>query len=112
MSTFWLRSAVIPLVTLVLHAQAALAQEQRAHGTAPAAELLVRFDGLGVGFVGPQGTARTNNPSDNGLAVGPDHIIQTVNSRMAIFTKKGRKFSDTGRVLYGPVNHNNVFRGF
>ncbi len=31
---------------------------------------------------------------------------------MAIFTKQGRRYKETGRVLYGPVNTNNVFRGF
>ena len=31
---------------------------------------------------------------------------------MAIFTKKGRRFEVTGRALYGPVNTNNVFKGF
>ena len=61
---------------------------------------------------GPQGTATLRNPSDNSLAVGPDHVVQTVNSRMAIFTKQGRRYTETGRVLYGPVNTNNVFRGF
>lgn len=39
-------------------------------------------------------------------------MVQIVNSRMAIFTKRGLRFTDTGRVLYGPVNTNNVFRGF
>jgi hypothetical protein len=86
--------------------------EQTTEGTRPAARLLESFDGLGEGFAGPQGTARYRNPSDNSLAVGPDHIVQTVNSRMAIFTKKGAKFDTTGRVLYGPVNTNNVFKGF
>ena len=52
------------------------------------------------------------NPSDNSLAVGPDHIVQIVNSRMAIFTKKGKKYDTTGQVLYGPVTTNNVFAGF
>src|SRR5439155_13463209 len=50
--------------------------------------------------------------SDNSLAVGPDHIIQTVNSRTAIFTKKGKTFDTTGRVLYGPVTTNNFFKDF
>jgi hypothetical protein len=86
--------------------------EQTSDGRRPAAAITARFDGLGVGFEGPQGSATFRNPSDNSLAVGPDHIVQTVNSRMAIFTKKGRRFNDTGRVLYGPVNTNNVFRGF
>lgn len=88
------------------------AVEQRTPGTQPPAALVASFDGLGVGFEGPQGTATFRNPSDNSLAVGPDHIVQTVNSRMAIFTKKGTRFDTTGRVLYGPVNTNNVFRGF
>ncbi|HEX6162624.1 MAG TPA: hypothetical protein VFZ31_04635, partial [Vicinamibacterales bacterium] len=86
--------------------------EQTAEGTAREAALLAQFDGLGVGFAGPQGSATLRNPSDNSLAVGPDHIVQTVNSRMAIFTKRGKRFTDTGRVLYGPVNTNNVFRNF
>ena len=52
------------------------------------------------------------NPSDNSLAVGPDHIVQIVNSRMAIFTKKGKRFDTTGKVLYGPVETNTCFEGF
>jgi len=86
--------------------------EQTYFGKKPAPELLISFDGLGVGFTGPQGESNLRNPSDNSLAVGPDHIVQTVNSRMAVFSKKGLKFDSTGRVLYGPVETNNVFRGF
>ena len=86
--------------------------EQIAPGKRPAARIAASFDGLGVGFAGPQGSATLRNPSDNSLAVGPHHIVQTVNSRMAIFTKKGSRYPETGRVLYGPVNTNNVFRGF
>ena len=86
--------------------------EQTDHGTKPPPEIVASFDGLGEGFEGPQGSARFRNPSDNSLAVGPDHIVQTVNSRMAVFTKKGSRFETTGRVLYGPVRTNNVFRGF
>jgi hypothetical protein len=92
--------------------QVAASVEQLTAGSRPPAMLVASFDGLGVGFVGPQGTAVLRNPSDNSIAVGPDHIVQTVNSRMAIFTKKGRKFDTTGRVLYGPVPTNNVFRGY
>ena len=36
---------------------------------------------------------------------------QTVNSRMAIFTKKGKQFDTTGRVLYGPVEHQQRVQG-
>jgi hypothetical protein len=86
--------------------------EQTYFGKRAAPQLLASFDGLGEGFEGPQGTATMRNPSDNSLAVGPDHIVQTVNSRMAIFTKKGARFDTTGKVLYGPVETRNVFRGF
>jgi hypothetical protein len=86
--------------------------EQTSAGAAKPAAIVAQFDGLGVGFSGPQGSATLRNPSDNSLAVGPDHVVQTVNSRMAIFTKKGARYPETGRVLYGPVNTNNVFRGF
>ena len=88
------------------------AVEQISHGTQSSPAVVVSFDGLGEGFEGPQGRSRFRNPSDNSLAVGPDHIVQIVNSKMAVFTKKGSRFETTGRVLYGPVNTNNVFRGF
>jgi hypothetical protein len=88
------------------------AVEQRAQGTRPPATLVASFDGLGDGFVGPHGTAHVRNPSDNSLAVGPDHIVQTVNTRLAIFTKRGQRFDTTGKVLYGPVPTNTVFKGF
>ncbi|HEU0174506.1 MAG TPA: hypothetical protein VFV58_09610 [Blastocatellia bacterium] len=90
----------------------AAAVEQRSQGSLPGAALVASFDGLGVGFEGPQGAVALRNPSDNSLAVGPDHIMQTVNTRMAIFTKKGKRFDTTGKVLYGPVPTNTVFKGF
>ncbi len=90
----------------------AVSAEQTEHGKESPPRIAASFDGLGEGFEGPQGTARFRNPSDNSLAVGPNHIVQTVNSRMAIFTKKGKKFKTTGKILYGPVPTNNVFRGF
>ena len=86
--------------------------EQTAPGHRPALDLVAAFDGLGAGFDGPQGPSNVRNPSDNSLAVGPDHIVQTVNSRLAIFTKKGRRFDTTGRVLYGSVPTNTLFAGF
>src|SRR5215831_6730549 len=91
---------------------AAAAIEQTSQGMRPAAELIASFDGLGVGFDGPQGTATLRNPSDNTLAVGPNHIVQIVNTRMAIFTKKGKQYDTTGKVLYGAVPTANVFKGF
>ena len=92
---------------------AAAAIEQTEPGTEPGVTLVESFDGLGLGFNGPQGVARVGNPSDNSLAVGPNHIIQTVNGAgMAVFTKKGKKFGTSGVALYGPVRANNVFKGF
>ncbi len=90
----------------------AAAVEQRSQGALPGAALVASFDGLGVEFEGPHGAATLRNPSDNSLAVGPDHIMQTVNTRIAIFTKKGKRFDTTGKVLYGPVPTNTVFKGF
>ena len=90
----------------------AVAVEQTNQGNGRTARLLASFDGLGAGFVGPQGSARLGNPSDNSLAVGPDHIIQIVNTRIAIFTKKGARFGTTGNVLLGPVETRTVFKGF
>jgi hypothetical protein len=105
--------ASAPIVPPVITTPAgAAAVEQTTQGTQPPAILVESFDGLGVGFEGPHGSFRGGNPSDNSLAVGPDHIVQTVNSRTAIFTKKGRRFDTTGKVLYGPVNTNNVFKDF
>ncbi len=86
--------------------------EQRSQGTKPPLPVLASFDGLGIGFNGPQGQAAGRNPSDNSIAVGPNHIVQTVNSRLAVFSKKGTLFQSTGRVLYGAVPTNTIFKGF
>lgn len=91
---------------------AGAAVEQTSPGTRAAAVLVASFDGLGIGFDGPQGASTGRNPSDNSIAVGPDHIMQTVNTRMAVFTKKGRKYDTTGTILYGAVPNNTVFKGF
>ena len=100
---------VVPVMTAP---PGSAAVEQTIQGTRPAPAIVASFDGLGVGFEGPQGTATLRNPSDNTLAIGPNHIVQIVNSRTAIFTKKGRKYDTTGKVLYGPVETANVFKGF
>jgi hypothetical protein len=99
-----------PQMTPVTPASAAV--EQKSQGTKPAAKLVESFDGLGYGFEGPQGTANLRNPSDNTLAVGPDHVVQIVNTRMAVFSKKGKHFDRTGKILYGPVVTRAVFAGF
>lgn len=107
-----MRSALSICIALAVTAAQSPNVEQTAPGTKPAAALVESFDGLGVGFDGPHGKAEGRNPSDNSLAVGPDHIVQTVNSRLAIFTKKGKKFETTGRALYGAVQTSTVFAGF
>ena len=84
---------------------AGAAVEQISQGERPAAAIVASFDGLGVGFEGPQGPSTTRNPSDNSLAAGPDHIVQIVNSRLAVFNK-------IGKVLYGAVATNTIFKGF
>lgn len=91
---------------------AGIAVEQTSQGTRPAVPLLESFDGLGAGFEGPQGTTNFRNPSDNSLAVGPDHIVQIVNSRMAIYSKRAKKYDKSGTVLYGPVATKSVWTGF
>jgi hypothetical protein len=101
-----------PFSRLASNPMTAESVEQKSPGKNPPPEILVCFDGLGEGFEGPQGKAVFRNPSDNSLAVGPDHIVQIVNSRMAVFTKKGARFDTTGTVLYGPVPTNNLFKGF
>src|SRR5262245_17423343 len=90
----------------------ARAIEQTKQGNRPSATVVANFDGLGAGFKGPQGTAILRNPSDNSLAVGPNHIFQIVNTRIAIFTKQGKQFQSTGEVVYGPVRTNTIFKGF
>ena len=61
--------------------------EQTAQGARAPLAIVEAFDGLGAGlFAGP---AAPRNPSDNSLAVGPDHIVQTVNSQLVVFTKAG-----------------------
>jgi len=86
------------------------AVEQVSDGTRAALVPVASFDGLGVGFAGQSPPLR--NPSDNALAVGPDHIVQIVNSQMAVFTKRGARFDTTGRLLRGAVPTNALFRGF
>lgn len=95
--------------------EAGAAVEQTSQGERPALPVLESFDGLGEGFKGPQSGQRPafyRNPSDNSLAVGPNNIVQIVNARFAVFTKKGARYNDTGTVLYGPVPTNMIFAGF
>src|SRR4051812_31287499 len=86
-----------------------LSIEQTTQGAKAAADLVESFDGLGAGLF--SGSAPPRNPSDNSLAVGPDHIVQTVNSQLVVFTKKGKRFDTTGKVVYGPIATNTAFAG-
>ncbi len=95
---------------------AGAAVEQTAEGDRPAIDAADSFDGLGVGFPGPpgrRGFARgSGNPSDNSLAVGPNDIVQIVNSQFAVYSKKGARYPETGKVLYGPTPTTAFFNGF
>ncbi len=104
------RPPIVPPVVTAPSGSAAV--EQTRQGERPAATIVASFDGLGVGFEGPHGMPMVRNPSDNALAVGPDHVVQIVNTRMAIFTKKGKRFDTTGRVLWGAAPTNLLFKGF
>jgi hypothetical protein len=91
---------------------AGTAIEQTSQGRRPPVTLLESFDGLGGGFAGPQGTTNFRNPSDNSLAVGPQHILQIVNSRIAVYSKRSEKYGKSGTVLYGAVATKSVWTGF
>ncbi|HLY20667.1 MAG TPA: hypothetical protein VKR61_25745 [Bryobacteraceae bacterium] len=104
---------------------AGAAVEQTTQGTRAAIEPLVSFDGLGEGFTGrafpgADNAAETDTGRagarrggiDVSLAVGPNHIFEILGGYMAVFTKKGKKYHVTGKLLYGAVPNNTVFAGF
>jgi hypothetical protein len=64
------------------------------------------FDGVGGGLTGPQGTFTVRTvPSDTDIAVSRTQIMEIVNIGLAVFDK-------SGRVLFGPVDTNSLWRGF
>ncbi|HEV2445814.1 MAG TPA: hypothetical protein VGS58_07830, partial [Candidatus Sulfopaludibacter sp.] len=104
---------------------AGAAVEQTAQGKRPAIPALAGFDGLGEGFTGREFPGAANATDGGGgrggagrggidisLAVGPDHVFEILNGNMAVFTKKGRKYGTTGKLLYGPAPNDTVFAGF
>jgi len=103
-------SLLVAAVAAVLVVQAP-SIEQTSPGTMAPPEVVTPFDGIGVGFDGPQGKYEGRNPSDNSLAIGPDEIVQSVNTRFAIFSKAGKKHAKTGEALYGPMPINTFFAG-
>jgi hypothetical protein len=89
--------------------------EQTTPGARQVLAVIDSFDGLGFGFAEGPGSNHPpapRNPSDNSLAIGPDHVVQIVNSQVAVFTKKGTRFEVTGKTLYGPTSTNAFFAGF
>ena len=78
-------------------------------GSAPtrlAPATLRNFDGIGQGFTGPAGTFTVNSaPPDTNAAVGPNHIVETVNTDLAVFNKAGTP-------IFGPVPINTLWSGF
>jgi hypothetical protein len=85
-------------------------QGPRASGAGAAAVLAPtttnNFEGIGQGFTGPSGTFVVNSaPPDNNGAVGPNHVVEIVNTDFAAFSKSGTP-------LYGPVPINTLWSGF
>ena len=101
--------AIVMLAGLALLPQQG-SVEQTSQGTRNPAALVDSFDGMGVGFEGPQGKYEGRNPSDNSLAVGPNHIVQTVNSRLAVFTKKGKAVRHHRQGALRPGEHQHDLR--
>jgi pre-peptidase len=67
---------------------------------------LRNFDGIGQGFTGPAGTFTVSSaPPDTNAAVGPNHIVETVNTDFAVFNK-------AGTAIFGPVPINTLWSGF
>jgi hypothetical protein len=65
------------------------------------------FDGVGAGFVGPQGAFTVNPaPPDPNGAVGTTQFVEWVNTSFAVFDKT------TGTVLYGPALGSTLWTGF
>jgi hypothetical protein len=65
------------------------------------------FDGVGVGFVGPNGSFSVNSaPPDTNAAAGATQVVQWVNESFAVFDKS------TGTAVLGPVAGNTLWKGF
>src|SRR5258706_15000917 len=75
---------------------------QDAWGNSQAPSLLENFEGLGKGFIGPNGSFRVGAaPPDANGDVGPNHYVQMVNSSIAVFDKQGTP-------VFGPVRTNSI----
>src|SRR5437899_9451962 len=79
---------------------------QRSFGSLAAPATQLNFAGIGNGFSGPQGSFTVASaPPDPNAAVGPNYIVETVNTDLAVFNK-------SGTVVYGPVAINTLWSGF
>jgi hypothetical protein len=79
---------------------------QTSSGNAAAPSLGLGFEGLGVGFTGPQGAFTVDSaPPDPNGAVGPNNFVEIVNEGFAIFNKSGTP-------IYGPARTNTLWSGF
>jgi hypothetical protein len=99
---------VVPLRRLPRPAPGGVQTEgiQRSAGTFAAPATLLNFVGIGNGFSGPAGSFSVSSaPSDPNAAVGPNHIVETVNTDFAVFNK-------AGVAVYGPVAINTLWSGF
>lgn len=75
-------------------------------GGASSPALLLGFEGVGQGFTGPAGTyTDAYAPPDPNSDVGRNHIVQIVNTDLAIFNKSGTP-------VLGPVPTNTLWSGF
>lgn len=113
--TFAIRASVLLVALSLVRPDAALAQgpppalaasavsEQTWPGSRPPLPVVASFDGIGADLHANPTPPR--NPSDNSLAVGPDHVMHTVNSEVAVFTKSGAR-------VYGPVGTHTFFTGY
>src|SRR5262249_34887856 len=80
---------------------------QSVQGTTAALIPGLNFDGLGVGFMGPQGAfAPDAAPPDTNGAAGSTQYVQWVNESFAVFDKA------TGTPVYGPTVGNTLWSGF
>jgi hypothetical protein len=77
--------------------------DQTTQGSRAALPVVESFDGL----PGPRG-----NPSDNSIAVGPNHIVQVINWSMVVFSKKGATYSTSGMTVKAAASTSAVFAGF
>jgi hypothetical protein len=76
-------------------------------GTTAAPVAALNFDGVGVGFTGPNGTFIPNAaPPDTNGVVGNTQYVQWVNESFAVFDKA------TGTPVLGPVTGQTLWSGF